>query len=142
RYERDLSDVLNVQNEVARAVAQEISGKLTVTAEDPPREAPRRVWREALDAYLKGRYFLNKRNPDKAVGCFEEAIAHDPQHAPSFAGLAGSLTLVAHRGSTPATGQAGRTAARRALELDPQLADAHTSLASVRFFFDWDWAGA
>jgi TolB-like protein/Tfp pilus assembly protein PilF len=141
RYERDVGDVLNVQNEVARAVAQEISGKLTGSEEATLLPA-RPVAAEVFDAYLRGRYFLNKRSLEKAIACFEEAVARDPQHAPSFAGLADSLALLAHLGSSPEMADRARTAARRALELDPELADAHASLGFVRFFFDWDWAGA
>jgi TolB-like protein/Tfp pilus assembly protein PilF len=144
RYERDVGDVLNVQNEVARAVAQEISGKLTgsedATLLPAPPMAP-----EVLDAYLKGRYFLGKRTKEsleKAKASFRDVLALNPAHAGAHAGLADALALLAHHGSSPETAERARAAARRALELDPRLADAHASLGFVRFFFDWDWAGA
>ncbi len=142
RYERDLGDILSVQSEVARAVAAEIRGKLTTT--DEAKLAPGKpVVPEVLEAYLKGRHHWRKRSLEsleKAVACFQEAIDADPTHAASYAGLADSFAILGQY--RPGYGVAARakTAARKAVELDPQLADAHVSLGFVSYFYDWEWA--
>jgi len=144
RYERDIGDVLAVQSEVARAVMAEIQGKLTTG--DEARFAPGTpVSPAVLEAYLKGRHYWNKRTVDnlqKAVTCFQEAIDADPTHAPSYSGLADALAILGQL--RPAFGIAARAkgAARKALEIDPGLADAHVSLGFVSYFYDWEWAQA
>jgi serine/threonine protein kinase/Flp pilus assembly protein TadD len=144
RYERDLADVLAVQSEVARAVTAEIQGKLT--AGDEERLQPARpVAPEVLDSYLKGRFYLNKRTKDsldKALTSFEEAVEADPLHAPSHAGIADALALIGQRKPGPRIADRARAAARLALELDAGLAEAHTSLGFVSYFYDWDWVTA
>lgn len=98
-------------------------------------------------AYLRGRYFWNKREArdlEQALRYFQEAIAEDPEHAPAHAGLADTYVLLpfyARAEAADAFPQA-RAAATRALEIDDQLAAAHTSLAYVRFFYDWKWQQA
>jgi TolB-like protein/Tfp pilus assembly protein PilF len=144
-YERDLEDVLALQSEVARAIAGEIQLKLA-----PPqaRAAERLVDPAAFEAYLKGRHHWTRRTgPDlrKSIEYFEAAIAIDPDWALAHSGLAQSYVLLANfdpseqpRDSMPRA----RAAAERALELDDELAAAHTALAAVREFYDWDWEGA
>lgn len=143
-YDRDLGDALTIQSEVARAVAAEIRVKLT--SSDEERLQPSRpVAPGVLEAYLKGRHHWSKRTLEgleKAVACFQEAIAADPLHAPSYAGLADSWALMGQRRPPAGFTARAKAAARKALELDPMLAEAHSSLGFLSFFFDWDWAGA
>ena len=103
---------------------------------------------EAYQLYLRGRYFLNVRTGDalrSARTLFERAVAQDPGYALAHAGLADccSLLAVSLRGSSGTSLiEAARAAALRGLRLDESLAEAHASLAFIRFRFDWDWAGA
>ena len=148
-YERDLVDVLALQAEVAAAIAGEV--RATLTAPDRARLARNRpVDPEAYDLYLRGRYFFNRRFQDdavptisKSVDYLEKAIAKDPQFAPAHAALAEAYAPFAHQ--TPIAPAAARArcsrAAARALELDPDLEQAHTAL-SVILEHDWDWRGS
>jgi serine/threonine-protein kinase len=102
----------------------------------------------AYQLYLKGRYYLNQRSTtalDKARDLFEQAIAADPGYALAHAGLADShaisATMFGVAGRERAI-QRARTAANRAVELDEAVAEAHASLAFIKFRFDWDWSGA
>jgi tetratricopeptide (TPR) repeat protein len=102
---------------------------------------------EAEDLYLKGRYFWNKRTPDdlnRAVHYFTQAIARDPGFAKSYAGLADSYNLLREYSAMPDSEAYPRAlaAATKAVELDDSLAEAHTSLAFVTFFWNWDAVGA
>ncbi|MFQ5817651.1 MAG: winged helix-turn-helix domain-containing protein [Terriglobia bacterium] len=150
-YERDLSDVLALHAEVARAIASEIKLVLTPEEETQLASAPA-VNPEAHRAYLRGRYFWNKGTPEgfnKATEYFQEASEIDPGYAPAYAGLADAYLDLALEGLPAAETEArrdarekSRAAARRALEIDDTLSEAHVSLASIRFYFDWDWSGA
>jgi TolB-like protein/DNA-binding winged helix-turn-helix (wHTH) protein/Flp pilus assembly protein TadD len=146
-YERSLRDVLSLQAEIAGAIARETRAK--VPAETKPGPAPRTVVPDAYQAYLRGRFFWNKRTEAglrKAVEYFNEAIAKDGTYAPAHAGLADSWALLASnfydavppREAMPRA----KTAALRALALDDRLAEAHTSLAYVLLAYDWDPAAA
>ncbi len=99
------------------------------------------------EAYLKGRYFWNQRNEEglrKAIHCFESAIREDPEFALPYSGLADSLTLLSFYEivSPPDAMPSARRAALKAIELDPNLAEAHASLADVLLHFDRDWQAA
>jgi TolB-like protein/DNA-binding winged helix-turn-helix (wHTH) protein/Tfp pilus assembly protein PilF len=142
-YDRELRDVLLLQSEAASDIAQEIRGQVTPATTKPIVTARAPVNPEAYEAYLKGRYFLNKRSPEgmkTASGYFEQAISRDPKFALAYAGLAdcysllGSDTLPASVASAKA-----RTAALKALELDSSIAEGHTALAVVHFYYDWNW---
>ena len=145
-YERDLQDVLALQGEVAQAIAGEI--ELQLSGPEKPGEAARPVDPGAFEAYLKGRHHWNKRTGAdlrKSIEYFETAIALDPDWALAHSGLAEAYVLLANydpsvrpRDSMPRA----RAAAERALELDDELAPAHTALAGVREWYDWDWEGA
>jgi len=145
-YDRPMSDILALQGELARTVAEEIRVGL------PPQvvarlASPRAVRPEAYDAYLKGRFYWNKRTRQDmttAEGYFQQAIQADPTFAPGYAGLADCYQVMVNLGQlNPSDGFArARAAALKALELDKTLAEAHTSLASIRGDFDWDWQGA
>ena len=143
-YERHCEDILILQSDVAQAIAREIRIKLT------PREARRLaaasvVGSEAHEAYLKGRYFWNKRTEDalkKGIEHFQEAIEHEPGYAAAYDGLSDSYVMLACRGVLPAkeTFQKARAAAQKALEIDSALGEGCASLAHVRLH-DWDWTG-
>ncbi|HEY2163719.1 MAG TPA: tetratricopeptide repeat protein, partial [Gemmatimonadaceae bacterium] len=145
-YNNKLRDVLFVQDSIARAIV--VALRVALGEESPTVLArPRTGVPEAYDAYLRGRYFLGRRNPSSiatAIRAFEEAIARDSSFAPAYAGLADAYSLAAPFGGRrpgdvfpPA-----RAAARRALALDSTLAEAHTSLGIVAMFYDWDWPTA
>ena len=145
-YERDLKDVLALQDEVARDIAEEIRIKLTPQERTLLTEA-HAVDPEAHDEYLKGRFWWSKRTAEgewKGLDYFQKAIAKAPNYALGYAGVADSfLVLGAHGRLDPKEAfPKGKEAALRALQLDPTLAEAHASLAAVKLHYDWDWAGA
>ena len=145
-YERDLSDILVLQGEVALDVAQKI--KIKLTAEEKEQLANiQPVNLEAHEAYLKGRFYWNQRTLpalEKSLEYFKEAIAADSSYASAYAGLADSYIMLGNYGSydPSAVYPQARKAALKALELNDQLADVHTSLAIVNFHYDWDLSGA
>jgi tetratricopeptide (TPR) repeat protein len=145
-YERDLRDVLTVQTDVARAVADQI--RLQLTPEQQARlGSARPVEPEVHEAYLKGRFFWNQRTGrglEEAIGYFQRALRADPSFAPAYVGLADSyLLLGTHTGARPLEiYPKAKAAALKALELDDTLAEAHTSLAYEKDLYEWDWAGA
>jgi TolB-like protein/DNA-binding winged helix-turn-helix (wHTH) protein/Tfp pilus assembly protein PilF len=147
-YESQMNDVLALQNRVSSAIVDEIRINLTPEEKERLSKNPA-VTPEAYENYLKGRYYWNKRtdeNLTKAIGYFEQATQEDPRYALGYASLADCYAIIGATifGSVPA-GEAGpkaKAAALRALELDPTLAEAETSLATVKFNYDWDWAGA
>ena len=147
-YESQIGDVLTLQNRVSSAIVDEI--RINLTPEDKERLAKNpSVSPEAYEEYLKGRYYWNKRSGDgfaKAIRYFENATRRDPQYALAYAGLADCYGIIGATiyGSIPAAEAApkAKAAATRALEIDPSLAEAQTSLATAKFNYDWDWAGA
>jgi TolB-like protein/predicted Zn-dependent protease len=144
-YERDLGDVLALQSEVAEAIAEEVHGHLTPQERDRL-AGGRSVDPGAYESYLRGRYFWNKRDPAevrKAVQHFNEAIAADPTYALAYTGLADSYNILGDQHAVPPSEAAprARAATLRALELDPQLAEAHSALGFSRMFYEWDWMG-
>jgi len=142
-FERELQGVFAVQDEITRAVVDALKIKLAVAL--PVHKEPNT---EAYDLYLKGRYFLNRKNEAdarRAIDYFEQALAKDPNDAPAYAGLADSyssfvfpLGAVTPREAMPKA----KEAAQRALAIDNALGEAHASLAYIAFFYDWDWAAA
>jgi TolB-like protein/DNA-binding winged helix-turn-helix (wHTH) protein len=145
-YERDLRDVLSLQDEVARAVAGQIRIKVT-PQENARLAATRPINPEAHRLCLLGRFYWNKRNEEglkKANEQFQRAIEVDPTYAPAYAGLADSYLQLANNGLRPPneTMPKAKAAAQKALEIDPSLAQAHTSLAEVYKDYDWNWAAS
>jgi tetratricopeptide (TPR) repeat protein len=143
-YERSLGDVLKLQSEVARAIASEIQIKLTPREKRRLAQTPS-VPAEAYEAYLRGRHSWNKRTEEgmrKSIAYYEEAIQLHPHYPSAYAGIADSNVMLACRGMVPAkeTFRSAKHAARKALELDDGLGEAHASLAHVRLH-DWDWKG-
>lgn len=147
-YESQIGDVLTLQNRVSSAIVDEI--RINLTPEDKERLAKNpSVSPEAYEEYLKGRYYWNKRSGDgfaKAIQYFENATRKDPQYALAYAGLADCYGIIGATiyGSVPAAEAApkAKAAAIRALQIDPSLAEAQTSLATAKFNYDWDWSGA
>ena len=144
-YERDLREILALQREVARDIATEVNVTVSPAAASPRR--PAAMEPSAYEAYVKGRYFWNKRTREdlwKAIGYFQEAIRGEPSYAAAYAGLADSWIALGWYGHV-SPGQAfpnADDAAKKALALDEASAAAHTSLAFVRFNHDWNWSEA
>jgi TolB-like protein/DNA-binding winged helix-turn-helix (wHTH) protein/Tfp pilus assembly protein PilF len=147
-YERELRDVLALQNEIAGDIAERVQAE--ITAEDRRRLSTARPLNPAAhEEYLKGRFFWNKRTENgylDAIDHFLRAIQIDPEYPEPYAGLADSYALLGSLGgaSIPRRDAMNnaRSIARKALELDPMLAEAHTSLAFVLMHYDWDFVAA
>src|SRR5256886_12143666 len=143
-YERSLHDILALQAEVARAIAREIQIKLTVGVQHRL-DRVAAIDPEAHEAYLRGRHLWNRRTEEgmrNSIAQYEEAIRRHPDYAMAYAGVADTYVMLACRGMVSAkeTFRKARAAARKALELDAELGEAHGSLAHVRLH-DWDWEG-
>jgi TolB-like protein/DNA-binding winged helix-turn-helix (wHTH) protein/Flp pilus assembly protein TadD len=148
-YERDLRDVIALQNDVARTITQQIQVELT-PEEHARLSASSAVDPEAYKLYMKGRYFWVKRNREsfnRAMDFFQQAIDRDPSYAAPYSGIADCYVLFGSSfdvgGAAPSEVQPkAKAAALRALALDSSLSDAHNSLAYVKLTYDWDWQGA
>lgn len=145
-YQRKTADIQTVQREIARNVSEELRLKLTRADESQLAKADTQSG-EAYEAYLKGRYHWNKRNDEgfqKAIGYFQEAIAKDGSYALAYTGLADCYTLRSDYGFLdPKEGYTlAKGAVTLALKYDESLAEAHTSLASIKAVTEWDWQGA
>jgi len=150
-YESEVGDILTVQTQVAQAVAREIQVKLT-PAEQKLLSNARPVNPAAHDDYLKGRYLCDqdtREGLDKGIPYFQRAIQEAPDDPLGYAGLADCYSLLAYGGDLFTNDPKGksfllkaRDAALKALQLDPNAAEAHTSLGKVRMILEWDWAGA
>ncbi|MHC4137783.1 MAG: tetratricopeptide repeat protein, partial [Planctomycetota bacterium] len=146
RYDRDLEDVFELQDEIARTIVDALKVKLVETA--PPTLVRHRTDNvEAYSLYLKGRYYWNRRSASgvgKGIEYFKEAIGKDPSYALAWAGIAESYAVAGFSGFLPsheAYGQA-RDAARKALALDETLAEAHAVLGVELCNYEWDFPGA
>ncbi|PYJ69100.1 MAG: hypothetical protein DME75_11690 [Verrucomicrobia bacterium] len=149
QYNRKTADALVVQQEIAQVISARLRPKLS--GEEQRQVAKRETTNpEAYQLYLKGRYYLEKRTKEgtnKAIEYFQQAIERDPNYARAFAGLADSYMLFVvaiPRSSFPPkeTFPKAKAAAMRALQIDDQLAEAHTSLAQIKVLYERDWAGA
>ena len=148
RYDRNVVDALAVQGDIAEDIAKQIKLQITpeARASKTKRSGPSL---EAQDAYLRGRYEWNKRGPPsllRARVLFKEALDRDPNYALAWVGLADTEYLLSQWGTDVVSPREGmpraKAAAQRALELDDGLAEAHTSLAMVRWAYDWNWPAA
>jgi TolB-like protein/tRNA A-37 threonylcarbamoyl transferase component Bud32 len=144
-YERDLRDVLQLQSEVARAIADEI--QVTLTPQERARlSRVRQVNVESHEAYIRGHYHWGRVHPDRSIEHFQRAIAIDPTNALSYAGMADAQCMMfgAAMEMVPPSQIApmARSAALKALELDESLAEPHVTLARVLFWHDRDPVGA
>jgi adenylate cyclase len=144
-YDRQLEDVFAIQTEVAQKVSDALETQLLSEEREHIEKKPT-VNIGAYTFYLKGRYYWNERSREaleKAIKYFEEAIRRDPGFALAYAGLADSYIVLVDHGHLPRSEgfPKAKEAARKALELDETLAEAHTSLGSV-LSREWDWRGA
>ena len=142
-YERETGGLLALQNELGRAIAQQV--QIELTGPYGNRSASKYTPDpEAYELYLKGRFFLSKRTwpeIDESTGYFQQAIQKDPGFALAYAGLADSY-LANAVGAQAEFDPKAKAAASRALELDDNLAEAHTVLGVVKADFEYDWPGA
>ncbi|MBZ5645859.1 MAG: protein kinase [Acidobacteriia bacterium] len=143
RYERQLRDVLSLQNDIVSAITQAI--RLQLSPQEKARLATARpVNPEAYEAYLKGKFYLNKYTPEgfqKGLAYLQEAIKKDPMNPLPYAELALGYGMMGHE-QAPETFPLARAAALKALQLDESLAEAHEALAEIKLYQDWDWPGA
>jgi TolB-like protein len=149
-YDRELSDVLMLQGEVARDIAAKIDIQLTPQQRQRLEKQVHPVIPEAYQSYLLGRYYWNKRTADgleKAGVYFQKAIQIDPNYALAYSGLADYYAFLTLLGGPevmrpPDTMSKAKAAAVRSLQLDDSLAETHASMGHVLHNYDWDWAGA
>ena len=145
-YTVKLENVLSLQSRIAKAIAKEI--KITLTPEDKNRlESVRKINPEALEAYLKGKFFWNKRTAEditRALEFYKEAIGEDPAYALAYVGIAESYNLLHEYAGIPSkdTYPKAMAAAKKALEIDQTLGEAHISLAYAYHEYIWDWEKA
>jgi TolB-like protein len=145
-YEKEMSGIHALQNDVAREVAKALALKL-LPSEQARLATARPVDPEAQEAYFKGSFYLGKGAPgdlDIAEKYFDLALERDPSYAPAYAGRANVWLYRNQMGliSPEEAGPKAKAAALRAIELDEYLAGAHEAMGSVRFLIDWDWDGA
>jgi TolB-like protein/DNA-binding winged helix-turn-helix (wHTH) protein/Tfp pilus assembly protein PilF len=142
-YDRDLRNILDLQSEVARTIADQI--KITVTAEERRRlSTSQSVNAEAHELYLKGTFYNDrwtKEGFEKGIEYFDQSLSKDPRNARAYAGLAVSYGGLGIYGDIAAYPKQ-KAASLKALEIDDTLADAHNTLAWVKFTYDWDTTGA
>lgn len=140
--ERPADQAEQLERDVAEALAREIGGRLVESS-----RASGSANSAAHDLYLKGRYHLNSRSPEglqNALDYFRQALTLDPANAAAYAGLAQYYSVLPFYTNTPAAEafSKAKTAALRALELNPFLAEAHASLAYVLAYSEWDWTAS
>ena len=146
QYNRRSADILSIQDEIVRDIAQGLRVSLTGEQEEQLSERPTESI-AAYQLYLKGRFYWNKRTEEgfqKGLDYFQRAIEEDPTYAHAYAGLADSYILIGWYDLAP-PGEAfpkAKSAALKALAIDESLAEAHNSLAAVLMNHEWDWAGA
>jgi TolB-like protein/Tfp pilus assembly protein PilF len=145
-FERNSSDVLALQAELASAIAREINVRLTESEQSRLATAPS-VSPAGHDAYLRGRYFFNRPNDEnlqKAIAQFEAAVKLSPAFAPAYSGLSDAYLWAGYNEgflTASETRPKARAAAEKAVQLDSTSAEAHASLATFKLFYEFDWAG-
>jgi TolB-like protein/DNA-binding winged helix-turn-helix (wHTH) protein/Flp pilus assembly protein TadD len=146
RYDRTFDDVFALQDEIVRAIVAKL--KVTLHMEpEPPLTKRHTDDLEAYTLYLQGRHHLSlpvKGALQRAIGCFEQAIAHDPSYALAHAGLADAFNTLGMFGGLPArvAWSKAKPAAQQAILLNDELAEAHQTRACVDTFFEWDFVAA
>jgi serine/threonine protein kinase/Tfp pilus assembly protein PilF len=147
QYSAKVSDLLSVQRQIASQITNTL--RLKLSGADESRMTKRYTENaEAYQLYLRGRYFWNSRteeNTKRGIDYFRQAIAKDPTYALAYTGLADSYSALVFPIGAVAPREAmpkAREAAMQALAIDSTLAEAHASLAFVKFHYDWDWPGA
>ncbi len=146
QYDRNISDTLEVQSVIAGEISKQLKVKLS--GEQERRVSEQRTNNmEAYQHYVKGRFYWNKRNAEgfkKAIEHFQAAVDLDPGYALAYSGMADTYALMSDYGLAPGKeiGPKAKAAAMKALEIDDQLAEGHTSLAYVFAQFEWNWPRA
>jgi serine/threonine protein kinase/TolB-like protein/Tfp pilus assembly protein PilF len=146
QYQRKASDIATVQDDIASDISGQL--RMKISGEEKKHLAEHATENgEAYQLYVKGRFYLEQRTREslyKALDQFNEAVAKDPNYAQAYTGLAVAYVLLFDRGwiSNDEASPKIRSAAQRAIELDPTLAEPHAALAVLREQADWDWAGA
>jgi eukaryotic-like serine/threonine-protein kinase len=146
QYSRKPSDIFTLQQKITKEITKALRVRLT-GAEEKRLAKIYTANPEAYQDYLKGRYWWNKRTEDgfdKAIGCFQQAIARDPTYALAYCGLADCYSLRANYGfCSPTEGYSrANEAALKAMAIDQALSEAHVSLAFVKADYTWEWSGA
>ncbi|MEP6590417.1 MAG: protein kinase [Gemmatimonadota bacterium] len=144
-YDRQLEDVFAIQDELSRAIVDALKVRLMGPTEEPLVK-PTTENIEAYTLYLKGRFFVNRlaeHDLHKALSLFEQALDADPGYARAYSGIADCWCNLADDWVAPEDAYPrGKSAAVRAVQLDPTLGEAHTSIGKVLCWFEWDFAGA
>lgn len=146
RFDREIADVFELQDELATAVVSALREKLALNLDGSDIQTRTPMQTEAYDAYLKGRYHWEQRSVENirlAGRYFEQALKLDPGSAPAYAGMADFYCLQGLIGlmSPDLAWPSARSSALQAIELDPSLPEGHLALASVLQFYDWNWIG-
>jgi TolB-like protein/Tfp pilus assembly protein PilF len=143
-YDRDIREIVFLQQDVADSIVSEIQPKLRPQGSASVSRT-RQVNPEAYDAYLQGTYFWHKFNEAgdrRAVEYFQESIRIDPSYALGYAGLSNAYHELAYYGRPIDIMPKSKEAAEKALQLDDTVAEAHGALGWVKWIYDWDWPGA
>ncbi len=145
-YDRTMRDVFEVQSEIAQRIVNSLQAKLSLT-EKGALAARTTTSAEAYNAYLQGRYFLDRRtreNVEKAISYFRQALRFDSTFARAWVGLSRAHSGQADGGYVPLDEgyRMARLEVDRALRLDPNLAEAYGRLGWIKMTYDWDWTGA
>lgn len=145
RYDREMADVFAIQDEITLAIVDKL--KVTLLAGEKAKVVKRYTDDlEAFQLYLEGRYYWNRRfegGLQRGIECFQRAIARDPNYAPAYSGISDCYCVLGYFGVLPPREvyTKAKEAAARALAIDEELAEAHTSMGWVRTYYDWDWPG-
>jgi len=145
-YDRELKNVFKIQSDLAENITSALKAKLSTEEKRGLEKKPTEDI-EAYNIYLKARNFWNMRTEEglqKSLEYFQKAIEKDPTYALAYSGIADYFNLIGYYDLLPSKDAfpKARDAANKALELDETLAEAHTSLAWIKTFFEWDWSGA
>jgi len=145
-YERNEEDIFRLQDDISLAIVDKLQIQLLGKEQEKLTKRPTENL-EAYNLYLQGRFFLEKRTAEalwKAVDFFQSAIEKDPGYSLAYIGLADTYQML-HGYGVSSTGDVfpkAKNAILKALEIDENLSEAHTSLGWIKFFFEWDWPGA
>jgi tetratricopeptide (TPR) repeat protein len=143
QYNRKFTDIVSLQNEIAREVSNKLRQKLS-GADEQKLVKSYPVSSEAYELYLQGQYHWNKRTEEginKAIEFFQRAIEKDPKYALAYVGLASSYIVQPILPPREANPKA-KAAALKALEIDESLGEGHAVLANVSFYYEYDWKNA
>lgn len=142
-FDREETQIVNIQREVAARVASALSLELSPSSSSSNTESDKSIKPSAFDAYLRGRYLIAKDTPqdlERSLSFFDQAIAEDPEFAPAYAAEVEALVLLAERTGTAAKSNLpkAKAAALNAVNLDPAYAEGYTALGSVQFWLEWN----